>query len=144
MASLGLGQAPIVMPSYPHMMSQDAVIWTEYLKNPIRPIARVWYDLHVGQMVNPVASGDDLVQRISAGVTRKRIDVVARVGGGFWVIEVKPLAGYVALGQVVVYQGLFIREFRPQGEVIPIVICDEVDPDLVGDFEASGVGVIVI
>ncbi len=144
MSDLPIGQAPIVMPSYPHMMPLDAAIWTVYLKNPLAKMQRVWYDLHVGQMVSPVVSGDDLGQRISAGVTRKRIDVVARVGGGFWVIEVKPFAGYVALGQVVTYLGLFIKEFRPLGQVIPIVVCDQVDPDLVDDFEVSGVGVIVI
>lgn len=126
------------------MLSEDTEVWSEYLKAPIAPIKEVWYDVHVGKAVLPVSVGDTLGSRIAAGVTRKRIDVVCRVGGGFWVVEIKPLGSMLALGQALSYTRLFIVEYRPAGEVWPIVVCNSVDEDLVDDFEDAGVAVITV
>lgn len=141
MALLGEGQVAEVMPTYPHMLWQDRGVWTRFLETEGHRIKRVWYDVHVGEAVDTGPDGDELVRRVSRGVTRKRIDVVARVGGGYWVIEVKPFGGMVALGQVLVYTRLFVAEYVVDGSVVPVVVCDRVDPDVMGDFEAAGVGV---
>ena len=141
MAELGEGQLAVVMPQYPHMMWQDRDVWTRFLEGERPEIRRVWYDVHVGQSVDVGPDGDELLRRISRGLTRKRIDVVARVGGGYWVIEVKPFAGMVALGQVLTYSRLFAAEYPVPGPIVGIVVCDSVDMDVMGDFEASGVGV---
>ncbi len=144
MVDLGPGQKPIVMPSYPHMLMEDTDIWSAYLANPLAPIKKVWYDVHVGlPMLLPVGAGD-IDRRVAAGVSRKRIDAVCHVGGGYWVVEVKPFGGMLALGQVVSYARLFTRDYGPDGEVVGVVVCSEVDRDLVDDFEAQGVGVIVV
>ncbi|MBA7681718.1 hypothetical protein ES703_90058 [subsurface metagenome] len=144
MLALGIGQKPIVMPSYPHLLAEDTAVWTAYLKAPIVPIKKVWYDVHVGGAVSVPAGPDSLEGRISAAVTRKRIDVVAAVGGGYWVIEIKPFGSMLALGQALSYTRLFIEEYRPAGEVWPVVVCSEVDADLIDEFEAAGVVVITV
>lgn len=144
MLALGLGQKPIVMPSYPHMMAEDTEVWSRYLKDPIAPIKEVWYDVHCGKAVTPVEEADLLSARIAAGISRKRIDVVAAVGGGYWVIEVKPFGSMLALGQVLAYSRLFTAEYAPPGEVWPVVVCYSVDPDLIDEFEAAGVAVIEV
>lgn len=144
MADLGIGQKPIVMPTYPHMLAEDTGVWTEYLKAPIVPIKRVWYDVHVGKAVVPVAADDLLGARIAAGISRKRIDVVCKVGGGYWVVEIKPFGSMLALGQALSYTRLFIAEYAPPGEVWPVVVCSEVDADLIDEFEAAGVAVIEV
>lgn len=144
MAKLGPGQQPVVMPTYPHMMAQDVDVWSRYLESWITPIKRVWYDVHVGKAVVPAGVGDVLAARIAAGVTRKRIDVICQVGGGYWVVEVKPFGSYLALGQVLNYSRLFIDEYRPDGEVWPVIVCNKADPDLLDDFEDSGVACIEV
>lgn len=126
------------------MLSEDAQIWTKYLKNPMVPIKEVWYDVHVGKAVEVAGAPHELMLRIAAGITRKRIDVIARVGGGFWVIEVKPFGSYLAFGQVLVYMRLFIEEYGPQRDVWPVIICEEADPDLLNDFDAAGVACIEV
>ncbi|GAI24014.1 unnamed protein product [marine sediment metagenome] len=144
MADLGPGQKPIVMPHYPHMMSEDIDVWSAYLTGPVVPVKRVWYDVHVGKAVEVAGGAKELLPRIAAGVTRKRIDVVAAVGGGYWVVEVKPYGSFLALGQVLTYTRLFVAEYRPDGEVWPVVVCREFDRDLMPDFERQGVGMIQI
>ncbi|MBA7714212.1 hypothetical protein ES703_123229 [subsurface metagenome] len=49
----------------------------------------------------------------------------------------------VALGQVVTYAGLFLLEYRPQGELWPVIVCDSADDDLLDEFDELGVAVIV-
>jgi len=141
--ALGVGQKPVVMASYPHMMAEDTEVWTRYLKSWLVPIKEVWYDVHVGRGMEVSEEATEIEKRVAAGVSRKRIDVVARVGGGYWVIEVKPVASMVALGQVLGYTRLFEQEYRTEGEVWPVVVCDSVDEDLLDEYEALGVAVIV-
>ncbi len=136
---LGLGQKPIVMPHYPHMMLEDADVWTEYLKAPLVKLKQVWYDVHVGAGVKVAENADEITKKIAAGVTRKRIDVVAEVGGGYWVIEIKPFGGYVALGQALTYVRLFTAEYSPMGQVWPVIISREIDPDIIPQIDALGV-----
>lgn len=144
MAALGVSQKPIVMPSYPHLLAEDTEVWSAYLEDPIAPIKEVWYDVHVGQGVTLPVGVDSLTKRIAAGITRKRIDVVCKVGGGYWVVELKPFGSMLALGQVFAYSRLFIRDYEPDGEVWPVVICNEVDPDLFEQMEYLGIAVIVV
>ena len=141
MAVLGEGQRASIMPQYPHMMTADRDVWTRFLETEGHRLLRVWYDVHVGEAVSVVSGSDELIRRVARGITRKRIDVVARVGGGYWVIEVKPFGGMVALGQVLTYSRLFAGEYSVDGPIVPVVVCDRVDPDVMGDFEAASVGV---
>ena len=134
---------PVVMPTYPHFLAADIDVWSRYLRNPIVPIKEVWYDVHVGGAVKLLPGADEMDKRIAAGVTRKRIDVVAKVGAGFWIIEVKPVAGLTAIGQIIIYTRLFVREFSVTGEVFPVIIADEVDQDVAPEIDSLGVVVIV-
>ncbi len=82
-------------------------------------------------------------QRIANGLTRKRIDAVCRVYNGFWVVEVKPYANMVALGQALTYSRLFRQEYELVGEVLPVIVCDSCDQDLIDEFDELGVLVLV-
>lgn len=124
------------------MLTEDIDVWTEYLKAPIVPIERVWYDVHVGGIPPRLSITSERDRRMADGIYRKRIDVVAAVGGGYWVVELKPLGSMLALGQILAYSRLFRDEYAVPGEVWPVVICHHVDPDLLDDYELAGVAVI--
>ena len=143
MSVLGNSQKPVIMPTYPHFLAADTDVWSRYLADPIVPIKEVWYDVHVGGAVTLQSNADEMDKRIAAGVTRKRIDVVAKIGAGFWVIEVKPVAGMAAIGQIIIYTRLFLQEFQVPGEVFPVIIADEVDQDVAPEIDSLGVVVIV-
>lgn len=141
---VGKSQKPIVMPHYPHMLAEDTEVWSKYLAKPVAAIKEVWYDVHVGLPVGGLAVGDALGARIASGITRKRIDAVCRVDSVLWVVEIKPFASMLALGQVLSYTRLFIEEFRPTEDVASVIVCDAVDDDLLDEFEALEVMVIVV
>lgn len=142
MADLGTGQKPDIMPHYPHFLTEDTEVWSKFLKTDGERLKRVWYDVRVGLSVLEGTEASETERRIAAGLTRKRIDVVASVGGGYWVIEVKPYANYVALGQALTYARLLGSEYKLDGEVIPVIVCDEYDVDMVDGFDQYGILVL--
>ena len=131
------------MTHYPHMLSEDTDVWTKYLQRPVKPILEVWYDVHVGSGMADHFAGDALGTRIASGVLRKRIDAVCLLEDSIWVVEIKPLASMLALGQVISYYRMFVSEYSIIRRVFPVVICDAVDEDLISTYRAAGVGLIV-
>ena len=142
MVVLGPGRRAIVAPAYPHMLGEDTEVWTRFLESGDFELKEVWYDLHVGAEVKGDWDGDSINARIARGVTRKRIDVVALVDGVLWVIEVKPIAQHFAIGQVLVYEGLFVKEYEPPRETWPVIVCNTVDEDVIPECERLGVVVV--
>ncbi len=142
MAVLGPGQKPMVMPHYPHMMREDTEVWTKFLERGAVRIDRVWYDVRVGSLVFLGPETSEMVMRIAAGLTRKRIDVVAAVGGDTWVIEVKPYANMYAVGQILTYVRLFEQEYEYSAGLQAVIVCGDYDEDLIEEFEEFGILVI--
>ncbi|MBA7708109.1 hypothetical protein ES703_116997 [subsurface metagenome] len=143
MADLGAGNKPVIRPHYPHMLAEDNSVWTRFLTTDAHRLKEVWYDVKVGLPVLLDVGASDIERRIAAGVTRKRIDVVCSVAGGFWVVEIKPRASMQALGQVISYVRMFKIEYAPAGQVIPVIVCDSYDEDLVDEFDELGVLVLM-
>jgi len=124
------------------MMGEDTRVWTRFLESGDIVLQEVWYDVHVGAMVKGDWADDSVTARIAAGLTRKRIDVVALMDGRYWIIEVKPIAMHFAIGQVLVYESLFVREFEPERETWPVIVCDHVDADVIPECKRLGVVVV--
>lgn len=133
-----------VRAKYPHMMPEDTAIWTTFIEGGKFLPDVVWYDVKVGQSI-PIAKGEPpWMKKYVDFSTRKRIDVVGRVGLDYWIIECKPSAGHAALGQVIHYARAFMREYDHQGEIIPVIVTDAMDPDLKIDFQEIGIVVIEV
>lgn len=139
MTTLGPSMKPMIMPHYPHMLAEDIVVWTDFLKANGPLIKEVWYDVKCGSAMSLPVGATDIQRAVAMGVSRKRIDVVAHVGNEYWVVEVKPYGNMVAFGQVMAYSRLFASEYEVDGPVIPCVVCSKVDRDLVDDFAGQGV-----
>ncbi len=138
---LGPSRRPVPMPSYPHLLQEDSVVWARWLAAHAQELAGVWYDVRVGRAVEVPAELGPEIRLVARGVTRKRIDVVAWTGAEIWCVELKPFGNYVALGQALVYSRMLAAEYACPGPVVPMVICAAVDQDLVDDFQRFGVRV---
>lgn len=143
MTLLGVGQKPIVMSRYPHMLHEDVAVWSKFLKKMSSVIKTVWYDVHCGQPVDLEPGASEIQKKVAAGVTRKRIDAVCLIGNEFWVIEVKPYANMTALGQAYSYTRLFSREYDQYRPAKAVVVCDIFDQDMTENFAEIGVMVFV-
>jgi len=135
---------PVVRARYPHMLAEDADVWTRFLEKYPGRFAEVWYDVHVGKPVPVPPDSPEWLERFSGEVSRKRIDVVGRVPGGFIVVEVKPYANYVALGQVMVYWPLFAEEYGGGAECAAMVVCYVADQDCVAEFQEHAIELVEV
>jgi len=142
MSVLGPGQKPNIRPRYPHLLPEDTAVWSKFLKTDANRIIECWYDVRIGQSVLLGPNADEMDWKIASGLTRKRIDVVCRVEDGFWVVEVKPYANMYAVGQILTYVRLFKAEYEPEGELNPVLVCDDYDEDLLDEFDEFGILVI--
>lgn len=136
---LGPGQKPVVMPHYPHMLPEERRIWTRFLESKVVEMGRVWYDVHVGKELALPEGTSALQRQISAGITRKRIDVVCSLADVFWVVKIKPRADMHAMGEILTHVRLFCIEYSMTEEVVPVIVCDDVDEDLYYEFEEFGI-----
>lgn len=129
---------------YPHMMPEDIIIWRRFIENGIRLPDEVWYDVRVGEAMEVESGQPEWMKRFAEYSTRKRIDVIGRKGFDWFIIECKPRAGIVALGQAVYYAWAFEREYRPPGRVLAVIVTDVVDPDVRPLFDQAGVVVFEV
>lgn len=130
MAELPNGQRPAIMRQYPHFLIEDNAVWTRALDHYMKEIEELWYDIRVGQPVIPTEGSPEFLYRVAEGVTRKRIDVVARMHGILWIIEIKPYGNMTAIGQALTYVRLFRKEYPNEQHLQGLIVCDVMDEDL--------------
>jgi len=144
MVSLGPGIKPKIETRYPHMMPEDFEIWTRFIRNGEYLPDECWYDVRVGRAWPMPDDAPQWMRRYCLMSTRKRIDIVWRVGQDYWVIELKPLAGTEALGQVIYYAEDFRREYAGTRRVMAAVVTDVVDQDVRPVFDLAGIVVFEV
>ena len=136
---LGPGTVPCIRMFYPHMLKEDAAVWTRFLMmNPL-VFKTVWYDVHVGRAIEADKRSPEWLQTMADGISRKRIDVVGLWKTNYFIIEIKPCLDMTALGQVLTYTKLFRDEFSNRGPVLPMIICDVKGPDVPNVADDYGV-----
>lgn len=124
------------------MLAEDHATWTGFLSRFPNEFEEIWYDVHVGQAM-PVPEGSpDYLRSVAAGVSRKRIDVIARRGKVTYIIEVKKHANMESIGQVITYWDLFLKEFEFPGQVRGMIIATTADADIGVTASRQGVGVV--
>lgn len=140
--SMGPGESPVVRAKYRHMMPEDHSTWTAFIESKILDLREVWYDVHVGRPMSVPLGSPEYMVNVVSGISRKRIDVVARSGRKFYIIEVKPHANMESIGQVVTYKRLYEKEFKCEGPLEAIVVSKTCDADIVQVAESLGVRMI--
>ena len=144
MAKLGPGVKPELQMRYPHMMPEDTIIWRKFISNGMFLPDRVWYDVRVGRGIQLPSGQPEWMKRMVDYTHKKRIDMIWKFGPAWWVIEAKPAAGVVALGQVLFYAELFESEYAQGQKVGRGIVTDFVDLDVKPIFDKAGIVVFEV
>lgn len=129
---------------YPHMAPNDVAIWERFMdKYPAR-FTGVVYDLALGAVPSFVRAEGEVLSGDIGRLYQRRIDALAFEGKKVILIEVKPNAGLAAIGQVRGYASLYKAYIDPAAEVVPMLLTDNVRPDIPMLAYQEGVELVVV
>lgn len=115
---------------YPHMFPLDIAIWERFLEAHAADFDGFAYDVKVGTGTQPAGDVTANFARMQQELSRYRIDVVGVRGNRIEILEVKPDASASALGQVITYLVLYVKEHNIDLPVIGGIVTDRERPDM--------------
>lgn len=129
---------------FTHLLPLERPIWARYLAATSEEFLSLTYDLHLGEgaPIDPALSVG--TQAIIAAVSRKRVDVVGETADSIIIFEVKPRAGMGAMGQLLTYRELYLREVRPMKPIRMMVVCERVEPDVPRVYAQYGIEIALV
>lgn len=111
-------------------MTFEIPIWEAWLQLHDSEYDRFDYDVRVGESITPPPDVDANIATMAVDLAKKRIDVVAWKAGKPTIIEIKDYAGLTAVGQLVSYPLLFIKEFPSVQSPDMMLIASRLLPDI--------------
>ena len=113
-----------------HLSKGDAFLWSKFLDKHPSEFTKIVYDVRVGQSVLLPPGYPDWLKRSANALSRKRIDVVAERGRFIFVIEIRVRAKSNVIGDLINYTQLYKVYNKPTKSVLPMLVTDELDADL--------------
>lgn len=140
-----LGRFPFVLQSkYPHMRPEDIGVWEEFIKKNPDYYDRVDYDFRVGEGRIYPSIKELWGKRDMRMLSQLRIDAVGYKGDRIDIIEIKPSVNVTALGQVITYTDLFIKEHPGMKNIVPTIVASREMPDVRRVAEERGIKIILV
>jgi hypothetical protein len=119
---------------------ESALIW-EFLQAHGLEYDRFSITVRVGDGVAPNPDHLPGVQRQAVTNSQMRIDLMTWAGAQPFIWEVKKRANHHAIGQLITYRHLWMRENPDAPEPQLGVIARSIDPDMPAVFQANGIPV---
>lgn len=118
------------LPRYPGLSRFEGDLWDDFIRaNPGR-YSETRYDVLVGSGRDlPPGYGPEMVEMWGT-ITKKRIDVLCAHWGKLTIVEIKSLAGFTAIGQLIGYE-ILLKSQDPEIIVEDhLLIAPYVDSDI--------------
>lgn len=129
---------------YPHIKKPEAELLNSFWDIASNNISRCSYDTRVGQ-------GRPFVEHLDNGLkfdwhrlTQLRIDFIFQKENQLFICELKPHAYCQAVGQILVYNHLFIFDYKTGFQTIPTIICYSIHPDVVKFCDINNINIIEV
>jgi hypothetical protein len=129
---------------YPNMREAETLIWERFLARFPDAYDEVAYNVKVGEGAEIPEGTDETIAFDFKVLTQRKIDVIGFKGNTIDIIELKPLAGTGAVGQVKAYGVLYKKTYDSGANPNLIVMTDAEQRDTKTVAEAEGVKLIII
>jgi predicted peptidase len=127
-----------------HMGPMDAVIWKLFLRKYGADYYNYNYDVRVGTSIKLPNNTPDWVIASAKALSRKRIDVVMEDRENIYIVEVRPRFTKEAIGGALTYSLLYVRDYKPSKNVVPVIVFERSDPDVEVVAEMHGVKTVKV
>lgn len=121
----------------PHMLAPDIPVWYRFLDTYGRFFIALYYDCLLGGPFLSREQEQDKFQLMWRYNISKRADAIAELENELWIIEVADFPGLRAIGQLQVYQTLWIEDPAIKKPERLCLVSERIDNDLgaaVGKF----------
>lgn len=125
--------------SPPHMLSPDIPVWYRFLEKWGALFEKLYYDVLLGGPWLSPARAKDPMWRMWRATNAKRADAIAELANEVWIIEVSKRPGLRAVGQLMTYLALWQEDPKIEKIEIPVLVCEEVDTDLIASAAKYGI-----
>jgi len=121
----------------------DWQIWQRYLVSPAALYDAYAYDIMIPIVSPPASVTDASMRKMWVENNAKRIDAVGRRGGVYTILEIRDIATWQTLGQVLGYQELARLHFPGDTWSPPVIIAGDVAAGLRPVLAAQGVALVL-
>lgn len=128
--------------NYPHMAKLDAAVWERFLDRMAAGFESFCYDVALG---GRRIEGLELSIEEQLGWqynTALKIDAVGLTPEQAWIIEVRPNATVSALGSALCYTLVAGRDEVFDRQLVPVICCETMQPDV--EWTCGRLGVTVV
>lgn len=132
------------IPRYEHMLPDERNIWHRFIVPRESQYIKITYDLHLGEGSPPLLDDTKQVKAVKAATSRSRVDAIGETPVEIIIYEVKSRAGKSALGQLLNYRQLYLKEYNPTKPVRLAVVCERLAPDILPTFKSYGIEIFIV
>jgi len=126
------------------MLPAEVRRWDAFLAQHGMPVGRISYDVHLGDG----AAGDPAWPAWMAAMVRSlsthRVDVLIERRDEVVIVEVKSIAGMGAVGQLLGYEALWLRDRGTERPVRLLLVCERMEADMRGVFDYYEIEVVEV
>ena len=129
---------------YPHMKPADIHLWEKFIRANAGFFDSVDYDVPVGPAPDWLDIEKDELAKKELPLYQKKIDVVGFKDNLVWLVEVKPFAGSLALGQILSYEILFRKDNPGVNDLRLAIITNKIQNGYDVIFSQKGIQVFEV
>ena len=129
---------------YPHMFPHDVAVWERFLDKFGGLYEGFYYDIMCGEECKQVPRWEEKYRRDAIILSKLRIDAVGVRGNTLDIIEVKPRGNMAAVGQLLTYMEQYQKEYNPSQSLRAVLVCGEIDPNVLPLAEKNHIVYIVV
>jgi hypothetical protein len=122
----------------------DWQIWQRYLISPHALYERYAYDVMIELVSPPAHVVDPGMRKMWIENNAKRMDAVGRRGEVLTILEVRDVASWQTLGQVLGYQTLAELHYPAEQWTRPVIVAGGVHAGVEPAIRAQGVGLVLV
>jgi hypothetical protein len=127
-----------------HLRPSERDLFHTFEDRDYLPNAIFTFDVHLGAGMPLDPAWPPWLSNMATALTQRRVDVIAATPKELWILEIKDRVGTTAIGQLLLYQALYIRDIDPTANPRLGLICPLVGFDLGDIFEQFAITVFPI
>jgi hypothetical protein len=132
------------IPRYEHMLPDERDIWHRFIVPRESQYIKITYDLHLGEGTIPPAGASAQLKAVVEATSKKRVDAIGETQKDITIFEVKQRAGMSALGQLLNYKQLYLKEYNPRKDVKLAIVCERLEPDILPTLKSYGIDIFIV